>query len=81
MLLASISVGLAVFFLPFSLPDRMFPVVSFGISLSLAIVLAGILICCLVRFGKKGLWFFAGAPLVLCWPLYFFSMLWMLVAR
>jgi len=77
--LASISVAAVGFFPPFFIPDRFPWEVSFGIGICLAIIWAGGLISCLVRFGKKRLWFLTGAPLVVFWPFYFFTFLWIVI--
>jgi len=38
------------------------------VSVGFALVWLAILIGCVMRFRKKGLWFLVGAPLALYWP-------------
>ena len=76
--IASLSVGALGYFVPYLIGPSHWEWET-TIGLSLAILWAGALVSCLVRFGKRGLWFFIGAPLALWWPFIVFMMLWLVV--
>lgn len=46
------------------------------ICLWVALAWFAVLVICLVRYHKRGLWFLVGAPLVLYWPFVLFMIGW-----
>jgi len=72
--MASHSVGAVGYFVPYLIGPRHWEWET-TIGLSLAILWAGALVCSLVRFGRRGLWFIVGAPLALWWLFVAFMMI------
>jgi hypothetical protein len=64
--LTLISVAAVGCFFPYLLPPGKWEMhLGIDLCLCVAIVWVGVLVCCLLRFRKSGLWFLVGAPLAL----------------
>ena len=63
--------SLVIAYIGWESPQRQMPL-DYGAMISrsvpLAIAWAGVLAFSLLRYRKRGLWLFAGAPMALCWP-------------
>gem|GEM_PF-4930605 len=72
---ASICLGAISFLLPFWISSHYLEW-RIAASFCVPIFWAGVLVSSVVRFGKSGLWFLAGAPLALWWPFLWFMLPW-----